>query len=464
MITEFIQPKFHIIGETKLEFDRLQVGEKQIKSVTIFNPGNEAIHLSCQGLNPLNGFQLTKALRPIPPKSKVPIKFTFKPTLSERYFSTVQLACESTSLTLKLTGQGVLSAVTTDLSDQKLNFGHVCIGDQVVKTFKIFNQGECDIQILLSLPHLQSNLFGTQNANGTNPFIVNPSRAKIEPNSFAEVTVKFNPDVFSEAFLDHLEIKIKGRKPLVVPLTGHGWPVSACISGYDIPPIQYQNLSASVDYREAFETGVRRCTGKGLNEAILDDEQTSLIYQSTNPRSIFYAVYSCQWTKEGSGWGISPKEVLLNHLKPFNLKLESKKTPQCEFKLETYEGSFFFDDFVQDYVLVPCQSYSPLKFVPDQQQGQIEQGSTKSIKFTALNSLEKFYENAAVAWEKTGTDKIPIDYQQNANRVAVSQPHKVENVFKLTLTNYLRTVEPRGLSGAQESITYYIKLIADPLQ
>jgi hypothetical protein len=475
--------------DAKIEFDDLSVGGLKTRFFHIINRTQETVTLKCDGVNPEAPFYLAKAIRPILPGEKLKILVGFNPKSAGSYFSCWVLSSLNTTISIKIIGRSILPTIDIDGIEDFYNFGNICIGDQPTKTFKVTNKSLLPIDILANF--YDTELIGTKNFSKDNAFSVSPSRIKILAKQSVEFVLKFSPDRASNLYRQYLKVSIIGleyNKSFLV--SGSAWGYTCGLIGQDEHPSSYEPFNTSTSPVESLEKAVMLKYRSPLSELKLSDDELNNCYLSTISSGINFETITLDWiekhvagdTQDFKVWQINPKSLVLTNLKPMG-KIEAKKQIPCEFKVEESSETFVYDAVLNDYVVVPrAPQDSKLKFVLDITEGSIELGSSKTIQIHAENALKDIYERVSNIWMpykgqnqienskesaklvepeykyRMIPNNVADKYKQKMEDLECRQPQMIENVFKISMTNGYRLIEPKGFSA--EPAVYFVKIRA----
>jgi hypothetical protein len=185
-------------------------------------------------------------------------------------------------------------------------------------------------------------------------------------------------------------------------------------------------------------------------------------------------------------------DVVLANLKP-NFKLESgKKGTIADYMIDEFDGTFVYDEFLRDYVLIykSAESHPPigidLNLEPSK--GTIEIGTTKTLKLETKDPSRELWHKCYQRWSKLENTKVQLqppstllrkendfltatlpiddnqaeDFKRMANELEMKEPVYMERVFRIKFKNSYRFVEPKGPHPPNETRIVYLKVKVQP--
>jgi hypothetical protein len=455
-------------------------------------------------------FELVKAIRPIEPGQKGIIQVAFMPEVGGKYFTTMDLSHGKSKISVHL----IAEAIQPDIQIEPLKelyMGDVCIGDTSTQKVKIKNNNPIQINCEFSMisevdASIVGRDHGSLNFSGKSPFVCAVKRLSIEPNAVVEVDVKFQPDRDHDNFFDRLLIKAECLDdPLCIILTGKGWDTSTCITNCDSHPSSYSATCFTLGPAKEYENALKR--HQKTAEDVAKEEPSVKYLWTMNYKTKHFATVTIPWAKvKGSDlleqypaldpnkeyWRIPPAEVILANWKPL-FKLEAgKKASLTEFTVEEYDGTFYYDNVLKDYMLI----YKSAKTHPkngfeielEPAKGTIDLGTTKPLQIVTKDPTRILWNQCYEAWSKlestkpepaplSTVKKTPGDYlscsmevddsqaeefKRMANEMELADPVYMERVFKIKFKNSYRFVEPKGPHPPNETRVFYLKVKVEP--
>ncbi|TWW56256.1 Cilia- and flagella-associated protein 74 [Takifugu flavidus] len=172
------------IPHNTVDFDRVIVGEKVIKRMTIQN--------ICQD--------------------------------SLDYCERLDVYAQTMTLAVVLQGEGVVPAVTCSHQGGILDFGYVLEKESTSQVLKLQNGSLVTVGFRVQLASLCPSLSedeadsvtGTQNYSGMGVFSVSPAEGSISPEQSVDVVISFQPDHPSVNYRDRLSIKLRNQMDVCV--------------------------------------------------------------------------------------------------------------------------------------------------------------------------------------------------------------------------------------------------------
>ncbi|KAJ3041919.1 hypothetical protein HDV00_008428 [Rhizophlyctis rosea] len=509
-----VPPDF-IIETKTVDFGKVPVGERTLKTITVQNLSDRPITLHSNGLSPLGPFGLSKALREIAPHSVSSIKLFFEPKAETTLVTLFTISARATQTRLQLLGQGVVPRVVVETGEMYM--GDICVGENSTKSFVIRNQSPFPVRYRISLSEAPGDHHGTMNWSGVNAFSVASWEGSIQANVPADVVVKFAPDRESDNYFDFVKVHVWGlEEPLVVPVSGRAWDTTTTFFNYDKPPATLITSPAAfppkfeLEYLQELLGGegelgefLASLEGGGVEGKPAANSLEDLLHRTT--RTDFrFVTHTCPWKQTANGWTIDAKDLSIGNLKPVNVKIEGKKSPTAEFTIEPFTASFVFDETLKRYRLTPSppQTVDSYKFAIEPTKGTVDLGATKSLKITLINPIADFWTNMGKATEVVGrasfgvkrtppveaavgagrsrkpetpargpwggagggVDEVKLAPLPMERRQQPTKPGFVETCFKVTMRGGFRVVDPVGVPGQGESRIWIVKVQTAPLQ
>ncbi|KAG8142278.1 hypothetical protein E2320_006215, partial [Naja naja] len=158
----------------------------------------------------------------------------------ELYFEILEIRTEKATLTLTLTGRGVITSIACSLEEDVLNMGYVVSKETTTSVFKIENISPLALKYSIVLDSLSPNRYqelqkfppflstpretqivGTQNYSGLSVFSIFPMQGIIGVGKSQEFTVTFSPDHESLYYSDRIQILLFDKEIIrVIQLKG----------------------------------------------------------------------------------------------------------------------------------------------------------------------------------------------------------------------------------------------------
>uniref|UniRef100_A0A674PN85 Calcium channel, voltage-dependent, L type, alpha 1D subunit, b n=1 Tax=Takifugu rubripes TaxID=31033 RepID=A0A674PN85_TAKRU len=198
-----------------VDFDRVIVGEKVIKRMTIQNICQDSLDLRSSLLDLNGSFSLLNALRCLKPGQKHTLVLAFRPSQEKKYCERLDVHAHTMTLAVVLQGEGVVPAVTCSHQGGILDFGYVLEKESTSQVLKLQNGSLVTVGFRVQLASLCPSLSedeadsvtGTQNYSGMGVFRVTPAEGSISPEQSVDVVISFQPEHPSVNYRDRLSIK-----------------------------------------------------------------------------------------------------------------------------------------------------------------------------------------------------------------------------------------------------------------
>jgi hypothetical protein len=480
-------------SDSEINFGLVALGKQTVKSFIVRNSSNHNILLKSNGLNPSGGFFLVKALREIKPDETFEIKLGFKPDSAHVYREYFELVTQKTTLKVRLDGEGIFPELNIDSDDGSVIFEDTIIGETSVRKIKVWNKRHYPVSFFAELaslvpgPHRQ--IFSFSNWNCKPAFNINPKRATIDPNSFFELDLSFQPTIETDNYRDILKLIIKGNEtPLDVLLFGRGWESSSYLSGYDLdtetpaiisPDKSYSNVLKSLAGIDGFSAP--DATGKGV---VIDEENLAILAQSPYKKDTYFSTVTCYWKKivvEGSEerWELDLKDIIVMNFKPPAVKLEGgKRSTECEYTIEPLETTFNYSKDLNQFI-IEKSNYSPDEsgFTFESLKGTVPIDSSFHLKLKVINPVRSYWQDFQEKWIQygshpdnssgNGNPKMHPKFLKQTNIIEsklssynVSNPSPMESCFKITLKGGYRFADPKGPMSPYDARIWILKVIA----
>ncbi|XP_056897121.1 cilia- and flagella-associated protein 74 isoform X5 [Takifugu flavidus] len=212
------------IPHNTVDFDRVIVGEKVIKRMTIQNICQDSLDLRSSLLDLNGSFSLLNALRCLKPGQKHTLVLAFRPSQEKKYCERLDVYAQTMTLAVVLQGEGVVPAVTCSHQGGILDFGYVLEKESTSQVLKLQNGSLVTVGFRVQLASLCPSLSedeadsvtGTQNYSGMGVFSVSPAEGSISPEQSVDVVISFQPDHPSVNYRDRLSIKLRNQMDVCV--------------------------------------------------------------------------------------------------------------------------------------------------------------------------------------------------------------------------------------------------------
>ncbi|XP_042335788.1 cilia- and flagella-associated protein 74 isoform X2 [Sceloporus undulatus] len=227
-------------GRTFFNFGDVAVGHRIKENVKIQNISQEQLVLQYSLLDPFGPFLLANPIRMLEDGESRDLVLTFSPEENKSFFETLELRSEKATLTLILTGRGVITSIACSVEGDVFDMGYVLAKETATATFKIENTSTLPLKYTIVLESLSPNrdrdlqelppflgsqgktdLVGTQNYSGLSVFTVSPVEGIIALGKFQEFTVTFSPDHESLHYSDCIQVLLFDKEVIrVIQLKG----------------------------------------------------------------------------------------------------------------------------------------------------------------------------------------------------------------------------------------------------
>ncbi|XP_063799122.1 cilia- and flagella-associated protein 74 [Pseudophryne corroboree] len=218
-------------GHHLINFGEAAIGQRVVKTVTLQNISSEPLKPRFSIFSPVGPFVLLNPVSIVEPGAHCHLLIAFTPDVHEAFFENLEVYTRQATLTLAVTGQGLVPSLICSLEGGILNMGYVLAKDSTTTVFKLNNTSSVPViysiklgslsvtryNELQNLPNFISpqksslNFVGPQNYNGRSVFSVTPVEGIIHPDSSEDFTVSFTPDHESMQFSDILMVELFGK-------------------------------------------------------------------------------------------------------------------------------------------------------------------------------------------------------------------------------------------------------------
>ncbi|XP_070615226.1 cilia- and flagella-associated protein 74 isoform X2 [Erythrolamprus reginae] len=227
-------------GRTFFNFGDVAVGHRIKKEVEIQNISKEHLVLGYSLLDPFGPFLLANPICSLGEGESRELVLSFCPEESKSYFEILEIRTEKATLTLTLTGRGVITSIACSLEEDVLNMGYVVAKETATSVFKIENLSPLALKYSIVLDSLspdrykelqnfppflntprEKHIVGTQNYSGLSVFSIFPMQGFIGVGKSQEFTVTFSPDHESLYYADRIQILLFDKEIIrVIELKG----------------------------------------------------------------------------------------------------------------------------------------------------------------------------------------------------------------------------------------------------
>nr|XP_020637663.1 cilia- and flagella-associated protein 74 [Pogona vitticeps] len=257
-------------GRTFFNFGDVAVGHRIKKEVTIQNISQELLSLEYSLLNPFGPFLLANPILTLGEGESRALVLSFCPEENKSFFETLELRSEKATLTLTLTGRGVITSIACSVEGDVFNMGYVIAKETATATFKIENTSTLPLKYTIVLESLSPNrdqdlqklppflssrgttdLVGTQNYSGLSVFTVTPVEGVIGLGKFQEFTVTFSPDHESLYYSDNIQVLLFDKEVICeIRLKGAARNHMMFVEGGDPLDVPVESLAVTTSLAE----------------------------------------------------------------------------------------------------------------------------------------------------------------------------------------------------------------------
>nr|XP_060615102.1 cilia- and flagella-associated protein 74 [Anolis sagrei ordinatus] len=256
-------------GRTFFNFGDVAVGHRIKKEVKIQNISQEQLVLQYSLLDPFGPFLLANPICMLEEGESRDLVLTFCPEENKSFFETLELRSEKATLTLTLTGRGVIISIACSVEDV-FDMGYVVSKETATNTFKIENTSTLPLKYNIVLESLspnrdedlqelppflisqgKTNLVGTQNYSGLSVFTVSPVEGIIGVGKFQEFTVTFSPDHESLYYSDCVQVLLFDKEVIrVIQLKGAARNHMMFVEGGEPLDVPIESLAVTTSVAE----------------------------------------------------------------------------------------------------------------------------------------------------------------------------------------------------------------------
>ncbi|XP_063173750.1 cilia- and flagella-associated protein 74 [Candoia aspera] len=257
-------------GRTFFNFGDIAVGHRIKKEVEIQNISNEHLVLGYSLLDPFGPFLLANPICSLGEGEFRCLVLTFCPEESKSYFEILEIRTEKATLTLTLTGRGVITSIACSLEEDVLNMGYVVSKETTTSIFKIENISPLPLKFSVVLESLspdryqelqtfppflntprETHIVGTQNYSGLSVFSVFPMQGIIGLGKSQEFTVTFSPDHESLYYSDRIQILLFDKEIIrVIQLKGAARNHIMYVEGGEPLDVPFESLAVVTSVTE----------------------------------------------------------------------------------------------------------------------------------------------------------------------------------------------------------------------
>uniref|UniRef100_A0A670JEG7 Cilia and flagella associated protein 74 n=1 Tax=Podarcis muralis TaxID=64176 RepID=A0A670JEG7_PODMU len=272
-------------GRTVFNFGDVAVGHTVKKEVKLHNISQEQLVLGYSFLNPFGSFTVLNPFWTLEEGESRNLLISFCPEENTPYFEMLEIRSGKFTLTLTLTGQGVIPSISCSVEGDVFDMGYVLAKETATATFKIENTSNLTLKYNILLDSLspsrereqpkippflaspgKADVVGTQNYNGLSVFSVSPVEGTITFKKCQEFTITFSPDHESLYYSDCIHILIFGKVRL---LKGAARNHIMYVEGGDPLDVPIESLAVTTSMAEE---ATKAESGKSTNSILLNLE------------------------------------------------------------------------------------------------------------------------------------------------------------------------------------------------
>ncbi|XP_058017447.1 cilia- and flagella-associated protein 74 [Ahaetulla prasina] len=257
-------------GRTFFNFGDVAVGHRIKKEVEIQNISKEHLVVGYSLLDPFGPFLLANPICSLGEGESRELVLSFCPDESKSYFEILEIRTEKATLTLTLTGRGVIASIACSLEEDVLNMGYVVSKETTTSVFKIENISSLALKYSIVLDSLspdryqelqrfppflntprETHIVGTQNYSGLSVFSVFPMQGVIGVGKSQEFTVTFSPDHESLYYSDRIQILLFDKEIIrVIQLKGAARNHIMYVEGGEPLDVPFESLAVLTSITE----------------------------------------------------------------------------------------------------------------------------------------------------------------------------------------------------------------------
>ncbi|KAM6435254.1 cilia- and flagella-associated protein 74 isoform 1-T1 [Liasis olivaceus] len=285
-------------GRTFFNFGDIAVGHRIKKEVEIQNISDEHLVLGYSLLDPFGPFLLANPICSLGEGESRDLVLTFCPEESKSYFEILEIRTEKATLTLTLTGRGVITSIACSLEEDVLNMGYVVSKETATSVFKIENISPLPLKYSIVLDSLspdryqelqkfppflntprETHIVGTQNYSGLSVFSIFPMQGVIGLGKSQEFTVTFSPDHESLYYSDRIQILLFDKEIIrVIQLKGAARNHIMYVEGGESLDVPFESLAVLTSMsEEASKAETEKVTNSILVSLKCVQSETSVI-------------------------------------------------------------------------------------------------------------------------------------------------------------------------------------------
>lgn len=241
------------VAKSGLLFGQTIVGERSRMTCTLCNLLDTRVQVRVSGLSPLGPFYLDKPWIVLEANGSAKVSISFIPDYPKSYLRMVEFAVGSTSVSVKLFGEGVVPSVVIEPTSHSIFMGDLVVGESSLKSFKIYNTSQIPVQCSISIVQPpEGGAISNCNSNGKDAaFTVAPSFLRVLPDERQLVQVRFSPDRESLSYCACVRVSVLGlSRTFEVKLYGKCWANSFYPAGFDLFPASYREPVSRNSYVE----------------------------------------------------------------------------------------------------------------------------------------------------------------------------------------------------------------------
>lgn len=210
------------LGMKNVNYGTVALGQYLDAEITLTNASKKPapVKYECD----VGSFEVLSPPMDIPPRGSGTIKVRFTPALQYKFESILKISHlnrPNSRVTLKLSGEG--AAPSIDLSAERIDFGHVMVGQTVSRAISVKNNAAFELKYLYRL-NPDSNAHHI-NMDLTDAFGVKKPFEWLEAEKTGQTVVTFSPDHDAPEFASTLIVSAgEDGQRREIPITASAWP------------------------------------------------------------------------------------------------------------------------------------------------------------------------------------------------------------------------------------------------
>lgn len=210
------------LGLKSINFGTVALGQHLDAEIVLTNASKKPapVKYECD----VGSFEVLSPPCDIPPRGTTVLHVRFTPAMQYKFESLLRvthLARPNSRVTLKLAGQG--AAPSIDLSAERIDFGHVMVGQTVTRSINVKNNAAFELKYVYRLN--PDNNAHHINMDLTDAFSVKKPFEWLEADKTGQTVVAFSPDHDAPEFASTLIVSAgEDGQRREIPITATSWP------------------------------------------------------------------------------------------------------------------------------------------------------------------------------------------------------------------------------------------------